>query len=337
MDEISPLLGNQLSGQPPEGPDLLSPNLRPRHQELIPTPCGPIKPWSELSCLLKLYFCFTIASLLALLGLTLSSIYKQRMDTDVSDEDNFTVSLIQLVGILFCIYYISRGVLQENRQELVAFVLTVLVVMVRSVVNFSVLGSKGKQELLVRFVCIMCLGVIHVFCTTLLINRPNMMAFRVGGALESLQEQYFLLNLCFSMVTFDLQAQLCLCILITTSDSAMSATNSIILGVGVVWACLTAAVGAVAVLKEAKVWVWVFTVQNLPQVAFFVYLMYTVVMKWFRDSTYTLEAAAVTGALISLLIKAVLFWGLVRLVHSFGQGLRERSECAAFLFMVSVF
>lgn len=34
-----------------------------------------------------------------------------------------------------------------------------------------------------------------------------MMAFRVGGALESLQQQYFLLNLCFSMVTFDLQAQ----------------------------------------------------------------------------------------------------------------------------------
>lgn len=58
-----------------------------------------------------------------------------------------------------------------------------------------------------RFVCIMTLGVIHILCTTLLIMRPNMMAFRVGGALESLQEQYFLLNLCFSMVTFDLQAQ----------------------------------------------------------------------------------------------------------------------------------
>ncbi|KAF0036785.1 hypothetical protein F2P81_012097 [Scophthalmus maximus] len=283
-----------------------------------------IKPWSELSCLLKLYFCFAVASLLALLGLTLTSVYKQRMETDVSDEDNFTVSLIQLVGILFCIYYIGRGVLQENRQELVAFVLSVLVVMVRSVVNFSVLGSKGKQELLVRFVCTMCLGVVHVLCTSLLIQRPNMMAFRVGGALESLQEQYFLLNLCFSMVTFDLQAQLCLCILITTLDSAMSARNSIILGVGVVWACLTAAVGAVAVLKEAKVLVWVFMVQNLPQVAFFVYLMYTVGLKWFHDSSYTLEAAAVTGALISLVIKVVLFWGLIRLVHSFGQGLRER-------------
>ncbi|XP_042347141.1 uncharacterized protein LOC121946578 [Plectropomus leopardus] len=324
MDEISPLLGNHISGQPQEGSDLPSPNLRPRHQELIPTPCGPIKSWSELSCLLKLYFCFTIASLLALLGLTLYSIYKQHMDTDVSDEDNFTVSLIQLVGILFCIYYISRGVLQENRQELVVFVLSVLVVMVRSVVNFSVQGSKGKQELLVRFVCIMCLGVIHVFCTTLLIQRPNMMAFRVGGALESLQEQYFLLNLCFSMVTFDLQAQLCLCILMTTSDTAMSVPNSIILGVGVVWACLTAAVGAVAVLKEAKVLVWVFMVQNLPQLAFFVYLIYTMVIKWFQDSSYTLEAATVTGALVSLVIKVVLFWALIRLVHSFGQGLRER-------------
>ncbi|MEQ2173042.1 hypothetical protein GOODEAATRI_027653, partial [Goodea atripinnis] len=49
----------------------------------------------------------------------------------------------------FCIYYISRGVLQENRQELVVFVLSVLVVMIRSVVNFSVVGSEGKQEVLV--------------------------------------------------------------------------------------------------------------------------------------------------------------------------------------------
>lgn len=53
------------------------------------------------------------------------------------------------VPTVFCIYYISRGVLQENRQELVAFVLTVLVVMIRSVINFSVQGSKIKQELLV--------------------------------------------------------------------------------------------------------------------------------------------------------------------------------------------
>lgn len=48
--------------------------------------------------------------------------------------------------------------------------------------------------------------------------------------------------------------------------------------------------------------------------------------KWSQDETYTVEAAAITGALISLLIKGVLFWGLIRLVHSFGQGLRERSE-----------
>uniref|UniRef100_A0A3B5KZR5 DUF7789 domain-containing protein n=1 Tax=Xiphophorus couchianus TaxID=32473 RepID=A0A3B5KZR5_9TELE len=286
--------------------NLLSPNLRPRHQSLIPTPCGPIKSWSELSALVKTYFCFTVVSLLALLSLTVSKF------------------LLLCFPSVFCIYYISRGVLQENRQELVAFVLSVLVVMIRSVVNFSVVASSPKEN--ARFVCIMCLGVIHVLCTTVLIQRPNMMAFRVGGALESMQEQYFLLNLCFSMVTFDLQAQLCLCILITTSASAMSAANTIILGVGVFWAFVTAVVGAVAVLKEAKVLVWVFMVQNLPEVAFFIYLLYSVIEKWFHDQTYTLEAATVTGALISLLIKGVLLWGLIRLVQSFGQGLRERSE-----------
>lgn len=41
--------------------------------------------------------------------------------------------------------------------------------------------------------------------------------------------------------------QLCLYILITTSGSALSVPNSIILTVGVVWTCLTAAVGIVAV------------------------------------------------------------------------------------------
>lgn len=38
----SPLLGAQVHSQEPQCPDSLSPNLRPRHQELIPTPCGPV-------------------------------------------------------------------------------------------------------------------------------------------------------------------------------------------------------------------------------------------------------------------------------------------------------
>lgn len=311
-------------GSQREPPDLLSPNLRPRHRELIPTPCGPIKPWSELSCLVKVYFCFSITSLLALLALTVSNIYRQNK-ASYSYEDDSTVSLIQLVGILFCMYYITRGILQENRQELIVFVLSVLVVMVRSVVNFIVLPFEDRRELLARFVCILCVGAAHVVCTTLLIQRPNMMAFRVGGALESIQDQYFLLNLCFSMVTFDLQAQLCLCILIMTSGTtSMSFPDNLILAIGVVWACLTAAVGAVAVLKEAKLLVSVFVLQNVPELAYFIYLMYKVGVKWGQDKTYTLEAATITGALVSVLIKGVLLWALIRLVRSFGQGLRER-------------
>lgn len=155
---LSPLLGNQ-----PHGSDLPSPNLRPRHQELILTPCGPvrywccragkrstcfhscraliviffvvvvaitgcltffvlsmllqIKRWSELPRLLQVYFCFAILSLLALLGLTVSSLYKQHTDTDVSDEDNFTVSLIQLVGI-------GEFVEGKKKKTFAAFIIT---------------------------------------------------------------------------------------------------------------------------------------------------------------------------------------------------------------------
>ncbi|KAM8831117.1 uncharacterized protein ACB058_019150 [Synchiropus picturatus] len=170
----------------------------------------------------------------------------------------------------------------------------------------------------------MIFGVVHIVCSTLLIRTPGMMAFRVSGALKILQDQYYRLNRCFSLVTFDLQAQLSLCILLTTSDPSDRTKNSIILGVGVFWACLTAGVGAVGVLRESKLLVVVFMVLNLPQAAFFVYVMCEIVDKWHKDTADTLWAAAVTEGTISLVVKLVLIWSLVRLVKSFGQGLRER-------------
>lgn len=60
--------------------------------------------------------------------------------------------------------------------------------------------------------CIMVLGSVHFVGIIFgFLRSPHTMAFRVGGALESVQEQYFLSNLCFSMVTLDLQAQVRRC------------------------------------------------------------------------------------------------------------------------------
>ncbi|XP_020831681.1 uncharacterized protein LOC110200628 isoform X2 [Phascolarctos cinereus] len=310
------------------------PNLTPRHQELIPTPCGPvsslgtvwprgeIKPWSELSCPVKVYFCITLVSLLSIIGLTIKTLVQK------SDE-NFTVSLIQLIGVVFCIYYVTRGILQENRQELIVFILSILLVMFRSLVNFLVLAAEDKPAredpvILARFVVILLVGFFDVICAVLLIRGQGMMAFRVGGALESLQAQYFMLNLCFSMLTFDLQAQLCLCVLILTSGLYASLQHSLILIVGVLWAGLKVTIGILAILRELKALVWIFLVQNVPEVAYLFYLLYTISRAWGQGSSYTGEAAAIVGSCISVAIKSVLLWALVHVYRSFGQGLRER-------------
>lgn len=320
MDETSPLLGAQVHSQEPQCPDYLSPNLRPRHQELIPTPCGPMKRWSELSCALKVYFCFSVASLLVLVGVTSYSINKQHKSTDIFHGDNFTVSLIQLFGLLFCLYYICRGVLQENQLELCAFVVNMLLVVLRSVVIFAEQNSEGQQDLEVRFSSIICLGVLLIPCTIYFIRKPNFMAFRAGGALSIDQEKYYMLNICFSGVTFDLQAQVSLCILVLTLDFQMPAYANIIIAVGVAWAVVTTVVGAVAVFKESKVLVWIFWGLSLPQVAFFVYLMYAVIKMWLKDETLILEAVAVVTVIISLLIKGILIGGHYRLMRILGQG-----------------
>nr|XP_033778241.1 uncharacterized protein LOC117349189 [Geotrypetes seraphini] len=301
-----------------ENVDQPLPNLTPRHQQLIPTPFGPVKPWSELSWPIRGYFCLTISSLVIVLGLTIVNITAQQ-------GEDFSVSLIQLIGVVFCMYYVTRGILQENRQELIIFVLSVLLVMGRAIVNFIVLTDKGKASLLPRFVLILVFGLFHVVCAAFLLRSQNMMAFRVGGALESLQHQYFMLNLCFSMLTFDLQAQLCICLLLLVLGlHDVSLLHSIIPGFGLIWACLKVVSGIMAILREVKSLVWIFLLQNLPEVAYLIYLLYRVVSKWGSGKSYTLEAATVIGSCVSVLIKSVLFWALFHVYRSFGQGLRER-------------
>ncbi|KAF5907247.1 uncharacterized protein DAT39_003027, partial [Clarias magur] len=316
MDELRPLLpGNQESTEDP------SPNLRPRHEELLPTPCGPMKRWSELQLLVKVYFCFTIFSMFVLLIVIVVNLATEKWKH--GEDDDLSISIIQIVGIGFCVYYIVRGVFQENRQELIVFVLCILLLMVRSIVNVSILKEK-ETLIMVRFVCTICVGVVHLICALLLICRPSMMAFRVGGALESMQKQYCLSNLCFSMMSFDLQAQSCLCIVILTYGPSVSSAHLTILLIGIAWALITAVTGCFSVLKEKKILVWVFVPMNLPQLVYFIYLLCTIITDWGQSETFILEAASITGCVISVIIKGVLFWGLVHLYRSFGQGLRER-------------
>ncbi|XP_039365043.1 uncharacterized protein LOC120387847 isoform X3 [Mauremys reevesii] len=280
-----------------------------------------IKPWSELSSPVKIYFCVTILSLLSVIGITTETLFQQT-------HEDFTISLIQLIGVVFCVYYVTRGILQENRQELIVFVLSILLVMFRSVVNFTVVSAKQKPNVLARFILILLVGSFDVICAIILIQSQSMMAFRVGGALESLQSQYFMLNLCFSMLTFDLQAQLCLCALLLTSLDKIPLLHSIILAIGVFWACLKVTVGIIAILKELKPLVWIFLSQNIPEVANLVYLLYMVthqvISHWGQELSYALEAAVIIGSCISVAIKSVLFWALLHVYRSFGQGLRER-------------
>ncbi|XP_055515511.1 uncharacterized protein LOC129711688 [Leucoraja erinacea] len=306
--------------------ECLLPNLKPRHRELLPTPCGPVKQCLELSWLEKIYVSAAILSLLTVLGANIASFVRQNKTetTDLGKED-VAISVIQLIGIVFCIYYVLRGVLQENQQELLAFILSILLLLVRSLVNFIATEPEEKKAIVIRFACIVAFGLFLMAASLCyLIKRPNFMAFRVGGALESVQSHYLTLNLGFSLVTFDLQAQLCLCVLLMAGAPQPSLLHAIILGVGIFWALFKAVIGLAAILKEKKPLVWVFLVQNLPELVYLGYLIYLISRVWIYERTYILEAGAVTGILISFTIKVGLLVSMVRVYHCFGQGLHER-------------
>ncbi|XP_051895007.1 uncharacterized protein LOC127583271 [Pristis pectinata] len=306
--------------------ECLLPNLKPRHRELVPTPCGPIKQCSELSWSEKIYIFVAILSLLTVLGANVASIVRENeTERTHTKQEDVAISVIQLIGVVFCIYYVLRGVLQENRQELLAFILSILLVLVRSMVNFIVAGPEEKKSVEIRFGCSVAFGVFLMAVTVgYLIKSPSLMAFRVGGALESTQSQYLTLTLCFSLVTFDLQAQLCLYILLTAAGSQLSLQNTIILAVGIFWALFKAALGLGAILKEKKPLVWIFLVQNVPELAYLGYLIYLISTVWIHRGTYVLKAGTITGIVISVGIKVGLLWSMVKVSYCFGEGLHER-------------
>ncbi|CAH2319981.1 Hypothetical predicted protein [Pelobates cultripes] len=293
-------------------------NLRPRHQPLISTPFGPIKRWAELGCIIKLFFVGTILSLIVVIGLIISNLVEQ------CNED-FTVSLIQLIGAVFCIYYITRGILQDNRNELGAFIVSILLEITRSIVNYAVLADELKPEILPRFAIIVSCGFVLVAFSLWLMINVNMMPFRVSGALEEQQLQYKRLIRCISLLTFDLQAQLCLSVLVLFSGVyKINLLHSVLLSIGLIWACIKVSVGIIGILREIKCLVWIFLLQNIPELAYLCYLLYKLSVDWGSGESYTLEATAVVGSIMSVTIKVVLSWHLYHVYRSFGQGLRER-------------
>jgi len=72
---------------------------------------------------------------------------------------------------VFCVYYVTRGILQENRQELIVFVLSILLVMFRSIVNFTVLSAEQKPKLLVSLLALINFAFLHILDLKILERR----------------------------------------------------------------------------------------------------------------------------------------------------------------------
>ncbi|XP_072888541.1 uncharacterized protein [Hemitrygon akajei] len=320
-------MGNMVSGSREEREHLL-PNLTPRHRELVPTLCGPIKQCSELSWSEKGYITVAILSLLVVLGTNIASIVHQsKAEKTEVDWEDVAISVIQLIGVVFCIYYVLRGVLQEKQLELVAFVLSILLVLVRSIVNFIVARPEEKKSVQVRFGCSVALGVFLIIVSVIhLRKRDGYMAFRVAGALESGQSRYITQTLCFSLVTFDLQAQLCLYILLIALPLHLSLCNTIILAVGILWTIIKAALGLTAILRENKHLIWMFLVLNLPELAYLCYLIYLITTVWICQGTNILKADGIIGEIIAVSVKFGLLHSMLRASGYFSDGIPERGS-----------
>ncbi|XP_078451101.1 uncharacterized protein LOC144719121 isoform X4 [Lampetra planeri] len=297
-------------------------DLRPRHGDLQATPIGPIKPWAELKLSTRIILCL---SLLALVGMLILTIVSMVMHVDgEKDKSEVTFSIVQCIGMVFSIYYMCRGILQENLQEMFVFSLSVAMLLARSIANFAVMPQRNGF-LIARFCSVLLVSLFLITWAIVVLCRSGSMTFRVSGLLEEVQKQYFIFNMCTSLLTFDLQLQWMLSVLVLSSGIyTIDLVEKILLSLGIVWAFLKVIAGFVSILREIPWLLLTFVVMNVPELCYVGYLIYKLTLLWKSEVSFPLLIATVVCSAASILLKCALLWYLRRAHANFGRGLRDR-------------
>ncbi|XP_059808409.1 uncharacterized protein LOC132382297 isoform X3 [Hypanus sabinus] len=284
-------MGNMMSGSSEEREHLL-PNLTPRHRELVPTLCGPIRQCSELSCSEKSYITVAVFSLLVVLGTNIASIVHQsKAEKTELDWEEVAISVIQLIGVVFCVYYVLRGVLQEKQLELVAFVLSILLVLVRSIVNFIVARPEEKKSVqLCLYILLIALPLHLSLCNTIILAVGILWAI-IKAALGLTAEER-----------------------IESKESKKDKNKN--------------RYSLKKILRENKHLIRMFLVLNLPELAYLCYLIYLITMVWICQGTNILKADGIIGEVIAVSVKFGLLHSMLRASGYFGDGIPERASAS---------
>eukprot|EP00794_Sanderia_malayensis_P011182 gene11182-12356_t len=259
-----------------------------------------------------------------------------RVHTSAHGSMDYIFAVLLLVQLLFVYYYIFHGVFMERPYEILVSLLTVLIVMVYCIVDYSTSEPPKRTDLKKVRLAIICLlgpidiGLGMVVSIKFLEGPTGIMCRLVGHSipLQKICKYYFRFT---AFLGFDFQIVLVLLILILSDEAnKMSQAEKLIIGIGVPLSIIAIVIGRIGIRLENKVLSYIFLSFCVAEPAYIVYLFDRFGLKLeqakkMKDKGHKiLYGSIIAAGVVGMVIRLLLVILAIIVIFNFGKGLKEK-------------
>lgn len=280
---------------------------------------GPTRSLYSLTVCEKVYLSSSVLSLIVLLGLTID-----RLIVLESFDPDFTFAFLLFWTTIFCFVYIIQGILRERAFELIAFVSTVLIVLIYVIFNYCANSSHTTfKKIRLGITCFVgpLLIIPGLYYSRQYFKSKNLI-YRTVGANASMQKLCEFVFLASSLFKFDAQlAGSALILWLRKGFSKWSQTDAIVVSFGtfitIVWIIL----GFLSMRFEDKRMVYVFFVISIFEPSI---IIWNLVLYSLGDDSLVLELSVYLAGIIALIVRIVTIVVMFYVLRNFNRGLKEK-------------
>lgn len=273
--------------------------------------CSSLTKWEWL------YLIVSVTSLITSLILTFCTI-----PTLKKDSFDLTFALVLIYTTLFCFYYVIHGVLKERAFELMVFVITIIILLIYSIMNYISQAQNESKLKLMRLILVCVLGPVLITAGIWLSREYYLsgnLIYRTVGANINLQSMCQTMFLCSTLLKFDLQLQGSMVLLVMEKGTQIKHSESIILGIGFTITIIFVSVGFLSMRYENKILISIFLIMSISEPAYIIYKFYVA-----SDQVKILHKATYICGVLALIIWGCTIVCMYYVMKNFGKGLKEK-------------
>ncbi|KAL3861459.1 hypothetical protein ACJMK2_007493 [Sinanodonta woodiana] len=156
---------------------------------------------------------FLLVSTLSILSCFCLTI-ERMVSVDKSSPD-FTFTVVIVVNLVFCSYYIATGIFLERPYDVMMFIIGAIIILIYLIVNYSIGTTTPYRLARLISACVLC-PIIVLLGVYLAWNyyRSGKLIFRTVGAVEKEQVMYKIMYKFFGLLQLDLQLGASLTVLV---------------------------------------------------------------------------------------------------------------------------